>query len=192
MKNIFLSIIFVFAAISAFAGNQLTLKAPADTVKLLYDGKNTYYQKVVMVDTISEASIYLSAIEFMASKNFTQNYCDQDEGKLIFTSSQDLNISGYDSTQPNLYSVQFAIVLDMKNGRYRYTINSATFFYNNIRWTLFDIYAAAYNAQLNAQSKVNARFGKAVLTSFNAYLSSLLTEMNEDITHKSITGNSNF
>jgi hypothetical protein len=188
MKNIILSTIFVFTAIGALAGNQPTLKAPADTAKLLYDGKNTYYQKVVMVDTITEASIYLSAIEFMASKNFTQNYGDQEEGKLIFTTSQDLNMSGYDATQSNLYSVQFAIVLDMKNGRYRYTINSATFFYNNIRWTLFDIYAAAYNVQ----SKVNARFGKAVLASFNTYLSSVLTEMNQDITHKSVTSNSKF
>ena len=38
-----------------------------------------------------ESVIYLRAIQFMASKNFQQTYGYQEEGKLIFTTTQDLN-----------------------------------------------------------------------------------------------------
>ncbi|HVX00361.1 MAG TPA: hypothetical protein VHA52_08000, partial [Candidatus Babeliaceae bacterium] len=94
----------------------------SDTLNLQTNGKNAFYQHTVTVDKIPEGLIYNRAVQFMASENFLQTYGYQELGKLIFTTSQDLNIDpvyvGDDNDQVEPYTVQFAITLDLKNNSY--------------------------------------------------------------------------
>ena len=118
-----------------------------DTMKLQTDTRHAYYQRIVKVDSVSVSQIYLRAIQFMASKNFQQTYGYQEEGKLIFTTQQDLNQNkayvGDDDDLVVPYTVQFAITIDIKDHSYRYTINNVVFFIpvdnGNRRETLLDI-----------------------------------------------------
>src|SRR5579862_9476882 len=67
-------------------------ETPQDTIKLQIENTNAYYQKTFKVDSNVKISIiYLRALQFMAAKNFQQNYGYEQEGKMIFTSTQDLN-----------------------------------------------------------------------------------------------------
>ncbi|MBS1527324.1 MAG: hypothetical protein JST19_16850, partial [Bacteroidetes bacterium] len=60
-----------------------------DTIKLHVEGTRAYYQQVVKVDSnIRLSSIYTRVLEFMAAKNFQQNYGYEQEGKVIFTTTQ--------------------------------------------------------------------------------------------------------
>lgn len=162
-----------------------------DSVKLIAEGNHVYYQKAIKVDSnINEPMIYLRAIQFMAAKNFTQTYGYQEEGKLIFSTFQDLNINkafvGDDNENVQPYSVQFAIILDLKNGRYRYTIQNILFFlptdYGNRRETISDIYAKT----TNTDSRRIAREARNLISSFERYITSLTNELNEEIEGKSI------
>ncbi len=63
---------------------------------------------------------------------------------MIFTTTQDLNANALfngDNDEPNPYTIQFAITIDMKNGRYRYTISNIIFYLpsqnGNRRMTLY-------------------------------------------------------
>ena len=135
---------------------QLHLIYPGntDSVKLIVEGNNAIYQKTVILDSnITVPAIYIRAIQFMASKNITQTYGYQEEGRLIFSTFQDLNINkvyvGDDNEILQTYSVQFAITLDIKNKRYRYTIHNMLFFipteYGNKRVNMFELYQKATN-----------------------------------------------
>lgn len=168
-----------------------------DTVKLQVDGNNAYYQKAVKLDTnLSEPVIYIRALQFMASKNFQQTYGYQEEGKLIFSTVQDLNISrayvGDENENVEPYSVQFAITLDLKTGRYRYTINNVIFFLptetGNKRETLNDIYLKA----TNTESRRVAKAANKLIASYERYLTTLIREFYVAIEQKSVMYNSKF
>jgi hypothetical protein len=193
MKTFILAIVFASAS---FAANAATAISPPDSVKLRVDGIHCYYQKVIRTDSISEGMIYARAVQFMASKNFTQNYGYEEEGKLIFTTTQDLNINpvyaGDDDDIVDPYTTQFAITLDMKNGSYRYTINNVVIFIptanGNKRETLYDVYVKA----TNNDSRRVAKEAKKLIASFERYISSLTDELYENIRQKSAIYNSKF
>src|SRR5258707_14283065 len=141
MKTFILAIILAFISFRGIAAdkNGGVYKAAskteylADSVKLQVEHNNAYYQNVIKLDSnITEPTIYIRTLQFMASKNIQQTYGYQEEGKLIFSTTQDLNINrayiGDDNETVEEYSVQFAITLDLKKGRYRYTINNVVFF----------------------------------------------------------------
>jgi hypothetical protein len=204
MKIFVLAIILASISFTGFAGNRRffyprdtpRIDYQTDTVKLKIDGNNAYYQKVVKLDSnINEPTIYLRALQFMASKNIQQTYGYQPEGKLIFSTVQDLNINGAyvgdenDAVEP--YSVQFAITLDMKSRTYRYTINNVVFFLptetGNKRATLNDIYLKATN-----DSRRIAKNANKLIASFERYLTSLTRELYVAVEQKSAMYNSKF
>ncbi len=168
-----------------------------DSVKLKVEGDHAYYQKVVKADSVAESTIYQRAVQFMAAKNFQQNYGYQQEGKLIFTTSQDLNINpvyaGDEDDIVDPYNVQFSVTLDLKNRRYRYTIGNVVFFFptdnGNKRETLYDIYLKASG---NGESRHNQKIYKSIIESFESYISTLVTGLREAIQHKLIMYNSKF
>lgn len=206
MKKRLLIAVLVMVTVQCFAGKFQSKNITGDntdfinqndSVKLIADGNHVYYQKAVKVDSsIKEPLIYLRTIQFMAAKNITQTYGYQEEGKLIFSTFQDLNINrafvGDDSENVQTYSVQFAIIIDIKNGRYRYTIQNILFFLptdnGNRRETMTDI----YNKATNSDSRRIAREAKALIASFERYISSLTNELNEEIEQKSDLFKSNF
>jgi hypothetical protein len=207
MKTFILAIILAFISFKGIAGDNkfypfngyifLKNEPGDDSVKLQVDGGHAYYQKLVKVDSnITEPTIYIRCLQFMASKNIQQNYGYQEEGKLIFSTTQDLNINrayvGDDNETVQEYSVQFAIMLDLKKGRYRYTINSVVFFLptdnGNRRENLDDIYLKA----TNTDSRRVARDAKALITSFERYISALTDELYQAIEQKSIMYKSKF
>jgi hypothetical protein len=198
MKTFISAIILAFISLTAFAKNDFACKyidtgsvrkQQNDSVKLKVEDNNAYYQKAVKLDSnITEPMIYVRALQFMASKNIQQNYGYQEEGKLIFSTVQDLNINRVyvgdndEAVQP--YSVQFAITLDIKNGRYRYTISNVVFFLptetGNKRETLNDVYLKA----TNTDSRRIARDAKNLITSFERYITTLTSELYDNIEQK--------
>jgi hypothetical protein len=169
-----------------------------DSVALLNDSdRYVYYQKAVVVNPYLPAgAIYERAIEFMASKNFSQTYGNDQNGKLIFTTTQDLNLwpsyIGDQNDDVYSYTVQFSITLDIKNGRYRYTINNVVFFYPegaaNKRETLLDIYLK----KRDAKSKTVSSTAKAFIDSFERYVYSLAAGLRGGVEQHSAMYNSNF
>jgi hypothetical protein len=189
MKTFFLFIMLAFT-VTAHAA------APADTVKLLVEGTNAYYQKVVKADSIPEGLIFNRALEFLAAKNYQQNFGDEQEGKLIFNTTQDLNVNpvyvGDDSDEVDPYTVQFAITIDTKNKRYRYTINNIVIYFptqsGNKRQTMYDMYLKA----TNTQSKHIARDAKKLISSFESYITSLTNELYKAIKPQSMLYDKSF
>ena len=161
-----------------------------DSVKLKVDSNTAYYQKTVKVDSnIKVSMIYLRALQFMSAKNFTQNYGYEEEGKMIFTTMQDLNANatfGGDNDDPNPYTVQFAITIDMKNGRYRYTISNVIFYLptvnGNRRMTLYEL----YDKETGNESRRIQRNAKTIVDSFEKYLVRLTGELYTEIEHKAV------
>jgi len=206
MKAFFISLVIAITVSSVQAQvvtvqiNDIKRPVPTpyiDTVKLQVDGSNAYYQKTVKVDSnITESMIYVRALQFMAAKNFQQNYGYEQDGKMICTTTQDLNINeiyiGDDADEVDPYTVQFSITLDMKNKRYRYTVSNVVFFRptdsGNRRLTLFDMYTKASNTD----SKRVAKDAKKLIASFEKYLSTFTTELYADIEQKSMIHNSKF
>lgn len=183
--------------VSAYYVNNLINNPQTDSVTLQVDGNNAYYQKVVKVDSnITESMIYGRALQFTASKNFQQNYGYEEEGKLIFTTTQDLNINtvyvGDDNDVLEPYTVQFALTLDLKNGSYRYTIHNVLFYIpegtGNKRETLYDVYMKA----TNTDSKRIAKNAKKLLESFERYINTLTDELYNGIEQKSLIYKSKF
>jgi len=173
-------------------------KNPAmpDSVRLKVDSNTAYYQKTVKVDSnIKVSMIYLRALQFMSAKNFTQNYGYEEEGKMIFTTMQDLNANatfGGDNDDPNPYTVQFAITIDMKNGRYRYTISNVTFYLptanGNRRMTLYEL----YDKETGNESRRIQRNAKTIVDSFEKYLVRLTSELYTEIEHKAVIYDTKF
>lgn len=199
MKTI-LTFILALLTVTTFAGSNRAPKSNTliDTVKIQVDASNNvYYQKTVKVTGgIMVDQIYNRTLQFMAAKNFVQTYGDDQEWKLIFTTSQDLNINpvyiGDDNDTVEPYTVQLAIMLDMKNGSYRYTINNVVFSiptatYNR-RETLFDMFTKA----TNTSSKRVAKNAKALIASFERYLGSLTDELHQGIEQKALMYNPQF
>jgi len=204
MKTLILSFILALIVVTAHAQVRAYEVDPnakpkqVETVKLQTDSNDAYYQKVVQLDsTITLSSIYVRALQFMAAKNFQQNYGYEEEGKLIFTTTQDLNVnqafSGYDGDAPNPYSVQFAIILDMKNGRYRYTIHNVVFYTptdnGNRRISLYDLnqLLIAKDTKRGVKSSMSD-----MVKSFERYLSTLTHELYLEVENRSAVSDSKF
>jgi hypothetical protein len=203
MKALVISIVLTFLSLGvhanlyAFEEGVWQNQQNNDSVKLIVDGDNAYYQKAVKVDSnIKEGLMYGRVLQFAASKNFQQNYGYQEEGKLIFTTTQDLNINqayvGDDNDTVEPYTVQFALTLDLKNGGYRYTIHNVIFYLptenGNRREGLFDIYQKATGADSRRLQK-NA---KKLIDSFERYISALTKELYAGIEQKSQIYNKKF
>ena len=177
--------------------NSAAPSPPADSVKLKVEGTNAYYQKAEKLDTgIGVSLIYVRALQFMAAKNFQQNYGYEEEGKLIFTTAQDLNTNvvtnGYDMDNVDVFTVQFAITIDMKKQQYRYTIHNVVFFRptesGNRRLTLYDM----YQKETNGDSKGVKKDAKKIVDAFEKYITTLTGELYESIQHKAAIYNSKF
>jgi hypothetical protein len=193
MKTLITTLILGVIGHVAFAGNgqwsTRSITYAPDTVKLIADSeRNVYYQNTVFVKGITVDMIYTRAVQFMAAKNIQLNYGYEQDGKLIFTTTQDLNINrNYvddDNDMVIPYTAQFSITLDLKNGGYRYTINNVVFFFptqsGNKRATLFDIYIKA----TNTDSKRIARNAKTMIAAFERYLETLTSELRAGIEQK--------
>lgn len=205
MKTLILCLALVLTSNSIFAReHQIHIYQesglPADTakqnddVKLQVDGTNAYYQRVVKLDsTIKVSAIYIRSLQFMASKNFQQNYGYEEEGKLIFTTAQDLNVNDAfdDNETVDPYTVQFAITIDMKNSRYRYTIHNVVFYRptetGNRRLTLYDMYLKE-----GGDSRRISKDAKKLVASFEKYITKLTDELHENIEQKSIIHSTKF
>jgi len=168
-----------------------------DSVQLVTDSNGmAYYQKAIKLDsTIKLSTIYTRVLEFMAARNFQQTYGYEQQGKLIFTTSQDLNMNanyGGENDDPETYSVQFSISLDMRNGRYRYTINNVLFFLGsqsgNRRMPLYNLYQKV----LNGDSRRMQKNTRNLLESFERYLVGLTTDLHTEIEHKAPIYNQKF
>jgi len=210
MKTILLSTIFVSVILSAkaregepvtkihYAGyNNLAASPTADSVKMIVDtGSMAYYQKTVKIDSaIKISTIYTRTLEFMAAKSFQQTYGYEQEGKLIFTTAQELNTNpeyGGDNDDPQSYSVQFSIMIDMRNGRYRYTISNIIFYLGsqsgNRRMPLYDLYLK----ETSGESRRIEKNAKKIIDSFERYLVTLTTELHAEIQHKGVIYNPKF
>ncbi|WP_295673447.1 hypothetical protein [uncultured Mucilaginibacter sp.] len=191
MKNLIFCFAFVmFAITSVFAENitNSNRSISPDSVRLTIEGNYAFYQGKVKVDSLPEGLMYIRAVQFMAAKNFQQNYGYQEEGKMIYFTTQDLNVNavyvGDDDDALNPYTVQFSITLDLKNGSYRYTINNVVFFRpegnGNKRETLFDMYLKA----TNTNSRRIAKDARKLLDSFEKYLNALTGELYDGIEQK--------
>jgi len=180
------------------AGKNGALPLPqGDSVMIKIDGNTAYYQKSVKVDTsIGVSLIYLRTLQFMAAKNFQQTYGYEQEGKEIFTSTQDLNTNPFtignysDNIDP--FTVQFAVTVDMRKQRYRYTIHNVTFYRptetGNLRMSLYEVYLRA----TNGDSRSIKKDSKKVIDAFERYISSLTAELRESIDHKAMIYNTKF
>jgi hypothetical protein len=206
MKTFILSIALASALFAAQARDREAIRtyqvgynkniAIPDSVKLKVDSNTAYYQKIVKVDSnIKVSMIYLRTLQFMSAKNFTQNYGYEEEGKMIFTTTQDLNANAVfngDNDDPNPYTVQFAITIDMKNGRYRYTISNIIFYLpsqnGNRRMTLYEV----YEKETGTESRRIQRNAKTIVDSFERYLVSLTGELYTEIEHKAVIYNTKF
>jgi len=191
MKTSILCIVFTFILFESFAAKRPVSSfspAASDSVKLTIEGNYAFYQKSVKVDSLPEGLMYIRAVQFMAAKNFQQNYGYQEEGKMIYFTTQDLNVNevyvGDEDDVLNPYTVQFSITLDLKNGTYRYTINNVVFFRpdgnGNKRETLYDMYLKA----TNTNSRRVAKDAKKLIDSFEKYLNTLTAELYDGIEQK--------
>jgi hypothetical protein len=206
MKALILCVAFVSAILSVKAQDEGTThtyrvdhnkkSAIPDSVKLKVDSNSAYYQKTVKVDSnIKVSMIYLRTLQFMSAKNFTQNYGYEEEGKMIFTTTQDLNANAIfagDNDDPDPYTVQFAITIDMKNGRYRYTISNIIFYLpsqnGNRRMTLREL----YDKESSNESRRIQRNAKTIVYSFEKYLVSFTGELYSEIEHKAVIYDTKF
>lgn len=180
------------------AGKNSAIPMPqGDSVIIKIDGNTAYYQKSVKVDTsIGVSLIYLRTLQFMAAKNFQQTYGYEQEGKEIFTTTQDLNTNPFtignysDNIDP--FTVQFAVTVDMRKQRYRYTIHNVTFYRptetGNLRMSLYEVYLRA----TNGDSRSIKKDSKKVIDAFERYISSLTAELRESIDHKALIYNTKF
>jgi hypothetical protein len=208
MKTILFSILLASIILAAkaqdetvtktyYADNKKAAVHIVDSVKMIVDtGTMAYYQKTVKVDsTIKISTIYTRTLEFMAAKNFQQTYGYEQERKLIFTTTQDLNtnpVYGGENDDPETYSVQFSITLDMRNGRYRYTISNVLFFLSsqsgNRRIPLYDLYLK----ETGGESRRIEKNTKNIIDSFERYLVTFTTELHTEIQHKGAIYNQKF
>jgi hypothetical protein len=196
-KHFLFVLLMVFSLSAAHAQGNKPTDTSADSIKLKVEGNNAYYQHTVKVDSgITENKIYLRALEFMAGKNFQQNYGYDEEGKLICTTTQDLNINPFsasgDVDPVDPFTVQFAITVDMKNRRYRYTINNVVFFIpsetGNRRLSLYEVNQMANNTE----SRRVAKNTQKLISAFESYIGTLTNELYQAIEQKRQMDNTKF
>jgi len=191
MKILILSFAFALIAFKSYCAKSVIdnhVVVGSDSVKLTIEGNYAFFQKTIKVDSLPEGLMYIRAVQFIAAKNFQQNYGYQEEGKMIYFTTQDLNMNdvyvGDDNDTLFPYTVQFSMTLDLKNGSYRYTVNNVVFFLpdgnGNKRETLFDIYLKA----TNTDSRRVAREAKKLIDSFEKYLNTLTSELYDGIKQK--------
>jgi hypothetical protein len=169
-------------------GKNGTTATVHDSIRMQVDSNMAWYQKAFKTDSnIKISMIYLRALQFMAAKNFQQSYGYEQEGKMIFTSTQDLNPTlpgNYDELQ--IFTVQFAVTIDIKNARYRTTIHNVTFYLpaetGNRRLTLKEMNQRAVFGNSKAVRKEAAR----IMESFERYLVSLTNELYVEVEHKAV------
>jgi hypothetical protein len=201
MKCLLMSICLVLTTLVCRAqdetGKTVSPLPQGDSVVLKIDGTSAYYQKTVKVDTgIGVSLIYLRTLQFMAAKNFQQNYGFEQEGKEIFTTTQDLNTNvfttGNYSDNIDVFTVQFAITIDMKKQRYRYTIHNVIFYRptetGNLRLTLYEMYLR----ETGGESRSIKKDSKKVIDAFEKYIGSLTAELRESINHKALIYDTKF
>ena len=201
MKTLLVSICIVLTTLACRAQDETGKTAApvpqGDSVVLKIDGTSAYYQKTVKVDTgIGVSLIYLRTLQFMAAKNFQQNYGFEQEGKEIFTTTQDLNTNvfttGNYSDNIDVFTVQFAVTIDMKKQRYRYTIHNVVFYRptetGNLRLTLYEMYLR----ETNGESRYIKKDSKKVIDAFEKYIGSLTAELRESINHKALIYDTKF
>jgi hypothetical protein len=194
MKSILLSLIISFTFFQSFAQANHN----ADTVKLIADTSGvTYYQKTFIVPAkINDSVTYNKILEFMAAKNIQQTYADDSGRKLIFSTSQDLNTNLIyitdESDMVDPYTVQFAVMIDLRSHRYRFTVNNVVFYRpsptGSRREPLYYIYLKA----TNTESKRVAKDAKKLLDSFQRYLTAFTADLTKTIEQKSAAYNSVF
>ncbi|HTI57989.1 hypothetical protein [Mucilaginibacter sp.] len=169
-------------------GRNAPIATVHDSIRLQIDSNMAWYQKTFKTDSdIKVSKIFLRALQFMAAKNFQQNYGYEPEGKMIFTTTQDLNPTqpgNYDELQ--IYTVQFAVTIDIKNARYRTTIHNVTFYLpsetGNRRLTLKEMNQRAVFGSSRSVRKEAAR----IMESFERYLVGLTNELYVEVEHKAI------
>lgn len=192
-KQLLLSLLLACFACTAYC-RDVTAN---DSVKLKIEGTTAYYMQTVKLDSgITEHKIYQRTLEFMAARNFQQNYGYDEEGKLICTTTQDLNnntfSAGSDSETIDPYTVQFTITVDMKNRRYRYTINNIVFFIptetGNMRLTMYEMYQKA----TNGDSRRVAKEAQKLIASYERYIGSLTDELYQAVELKRAIDNTKF
>jgi hypothetical protein len=199
IKAILLSILVIVLAVTARAQDRDKNIPPhkLDSVNLITDASGmAYYQKTVKLDSaIKLSTIYTRVLEFMAARNFQQTYGYEQEGRLIFTTSQDLNMNpkySGDNDDPDTYTVQFSITVDMRNGRYRYTINNVIFYLGsqsgNRRMPLYEL----YQMEINGDSRRLEKNARNLIESFEKYLMGLTTDLHIEIQHKAPIYNQKF
>ncbi len=179
-----------------------SVKSPApiapDSIKLKIEDNNVYYQKTFKVDSnIKVSSIYTRVLEFMAAKNFQQNYGYEQEGKIIYTSAQDLNATSgtfFENYEAGAspYTVQFAFSVDMKNGRFRCTISNVVFFLpsegGNWRTNLYLV----YQKMTGNESRRVKNYARSLIDSFEKYLIDFTNGLYTEVEHKADIYNSKF
>ena len=176
--------------------NGFSITFPADSIKITVEGTQAYYQKVFKTDTgIKVSTIYRRTLQFMAAKNFQQNYGYEQEGKMILTSAQDLNANpnyANDNDNPDPYTVQFAITVDMRNGHYRCTINNINFYLptdnGNRRMTLYELYLK----ETGNESRRTQKEARMLIESFERYLITLTNDLFTEVEHKAPIYNPKF
>jgi hypothetical protein len=197
MKTLLISLAFALVTCTGFASNGYSpiykTDYQSDTIiKLKTDSnRNVYYQNIIKVDkSITVDLVYSKVVQFMAAKNIVQNYGYQQEGKLIFTTSQDLNLNpnyvGDDGDIVQPYTAQFAIIIDLKPGSYRFTVNNVVFYYptqnGNKRETLLDVYVKA----TDTNSKRIARNGQYIIAAFERFLTTFTYELKQGVEQKAV------
>src|ERR1700744_270371 len=169
-RHLLLTLALAFCAVTAYCSPY----AANDSIKLKTEGTTAYYMQTIKVDSgITEHKIYQRTLEFMAGKNFQQNYGYDEEGKLICTTVQDLNTNMFSPTNEETvdpYTVQFTITVDMKNRRYRYPISNIVFYVpdegGNRRLSMYEMYQKA----TNTDSRRIAREAQKLISSFERYI----------------------
>lgn len=129
MKKLLIALLLLSISIGVNAQrNKKTEDVPR--IELKTDSSIGYYQEVVKLDTsYTETMLYKRAKQWVSStltsNSIQLNYDSMSEGKLIFTSEQNLYIPQGVGTLP--FIVRYAFTLEIKDGRYRYTINNIEF-----------------------------------------------------------------
>jgi hypothetical protein len=194
MKSFLLSLAISFTAFQSFAQANRT---HSDTIKLLTDSSHAYYQKIFTLPAgINDSVAYTKILEFMAAKNIQQTYADDSGHKMIFSTSQDLNTNlvyiGDEADAVDPYTVQFAVIIDLRSHRYRFTVNNVVFYSpsptGSRREPLYDMYLKA----TNKESKRVAKDAKKILDSFQRYLLAFTADLTKTIEQKSPAYNSVF
>lgn len=117
----------------------LCLKANAQKDTLFYKvdtaGQIAYIQDVFKLNTsLNKSELFKRSKQFIASNvtssSLQLNYDNVDDGKLIFTQTQNLLIPQGVGSLP--YEVKYTFTIEVKDAKVRYTVNNIEFAYKTI------------------------------------------------------------